>query len=63
MIIEELLVCEVICDMLVKYIVLGDWFKVDDYVVCFIEDGVMEVEYCDLVFCFCYEGCSVILVW
>lgn len=60
---DELLAREAIRDTLAKYNVSGDRLKIDDYVSCFTEDGIMETEHRDPAFVFRYEGRPAIRAW
>ncbi|HEX7854625.1 MAG TPA: nuclear transport factor 2 family protein [Sphingobium sp.] len=63
MTIEELLAREAIRDLMAKYTVSGDRLKVDDYVSCFTEDGIMESERAPGEYLFRYVGWEAIRDW
>jgi hypothetical protein len=63
MTLDELLAREAIRDTLAKYNVSGDRLKIEDYVSCFAEDGIMEAEHKDPAFAFRYEGRDAIRAW
>lgn len=60
---EELLAREAIRDTMAKYNTSGDRLKVDDYVACFTEDGIMESDGVPEERAFRYEGKAEILAW
>src|SRR5579862_1783495 len=60
---EEMLAREAIRDTISRYTMAGDRLKVDDYVACFTEDGVMETQHPNPEFAFRYEGRAAILAW
>ena len=60
---EEMLAREAIRDTISRYTIAGDRLKVDDYVACFTEDGVMEAQHQNPEFAFRYEGRAAILAW
>lgn len=63
MTLDELLAREAIRDTLARYNIAGDRLKVDDYVACFTEDGIMEAEHADPAMAFRYEGHAAIRAW
>jgi 3-phenylpropionate/cinnamic acid dioxygenase small subunit len=63
MTLEELLAREAIRDTMAKYNTSGDRLKVEDYVACFTEDGIMESEYVRDDQAFRYAGKAEILAW
>jgi len=63
MTVEELLAREAIRDTLAKYNTSGDRLKVEDYVACFTDDGIMESEYVAAEKAFRYVGKPEILAW
>jgi hypothetical protein len=63
MTLDDLLAREAIRDTLARYNVAGDRLKVEDYVACFTEDGVMEAEHADPALAFRYEGHAAIREW
>jgi hypothetical protein len=54
---------DAIRDTLAKYNISGDRLKVDDYVSCFTQDGVIEAEHRDPAMAFRYEGRAAIRAW
>jgi hypothetical protein len=63
MTLEDLLAREGIRDTMAKYNTAGDRLKVEDYVACFTEDGIMESEFVRDEQAFRYEGKAEILAW
>ncbi len=63
MTLDALLAREAIRDTLAKYNVSGDRLRIDDYVSCFTEDGIMEAEHRNPAFAFRYEGRAAIRAW
>ena len=63
MTVEDLLAREAIRDTMAKYNVSGDRLKVEDYVACFTEDGVIQSERAPGDFIFRYAGRAEILAW
>lgn len=63
MTLEEMLAREAIRDTLAKYNTSGDRLKVDDYVSCFTEDGIMETDGVPQDKAFRYEGRAEIRAW
>lgn len=63
MTVEELLAREAIRDTLAKYNVSGDRLKVEDYVACFTEDGVIESQGVPGEQAFRYAGRTEIFAW
>ncbi|MFT4027191.1 MAG: nuclear transport factor 2 family protein [Novosphingobium sp.] len=63
MTLDELLAREGIRDTLAKYNVSGDRLRIDDYVSCFTEDGIMEADHPDPAFAFRYAGRAAIRAW
>jgi hypothetical protein len=63
MTLEDLLAREAIRDTMAKYNTSGDRLKVDDYVSCFTEDGIMESQGVDAARTFRYEGREAIRAW
>jgi hypothetical protein len=63
MTIEDLLAREAIRDTLAKYNTSGDRLKVEDYVSCFTDDGIMESEFVAEEKAFSYKGKAEILAW
>jgi hypothetical protein len=63
MTIEEMLAREAIRDTLAKYNTSGDRLKVEDYVSCFTDDGIMESEFVAEDKAFSYKGKAAILAW
>ena len=61
--VEELLAREAIRDTMAKYNTSGDRLKVDDYVACFTEDGIMESEFVPEDKAFRYAGKAEIRAW
>jgi hypothetical protein len=61
--VEELLAREAIRDTMAKYNTSGDRLKVDDYVACFTEDGIMESEFVPQDKAFRYAGKAEIRAW
>jgi SnoaL-like domain len=63
MTIDELLAREAIRKTMVKYNISGDRLKVEDYVSCFTEDGVMEASSAPGTIDFRYTGRDEIRAW
>lgn len=63
MTLEELLAREAIRDTMAKYNTSGDRLKVEDYVSCFTEDGIMESEFVLEDKAFRYAGKAEIHAW
>ncbi len=63
MTLEELLAREAIRDTIAKYTTSGDRLKIDDYVSCFTEDGIMETDGVPEDRAFRYAGKAEILAW
>src|SRR6516165_8520378 len=63
MTLDELLAREAIRDTMARYNTSGDRLKVDDYVSCFTEDGIMESEFVPADKAFRYAGKAEILAW
>ena len=63
MTLDEVLAREAIRDTMAKYNTSGDRLKVDDYVACFTEDGIMESEFVPEDKAFRYAGKAEILAW
>lgn len=63
MTLEELLAREAIRDTMAKYNTSGDRLKVEDYVSCFTEDGIMESEFVPEDKAFRYAGKAEIHAW
>jgi hypothetical protein len=63
MTLDDLLAREAIRDTMAKYNISGDRLKVDDYVACFTEDGIMESEFVPEDKAFRYSGKAEILAW
>ena len=63
MTVDELLAREAIRDTMAKYNTSGDRLKVQDYVDCFTDDGIMESEFVAEDKAFRYEGKADILAW
>jgi type IV secretory pathway TrbF-like protein len=63
MTIDELLAREAIRKTIAKYNISGDRLKVDDYVSCFTEDGVMEASSARGAIDFRYTGRDEIRAW
>lgn len=63
MTLDELLAREAIRDTMAKYNTSGDRLKVDDYVSCFTEDGIMESDGVPEDKAFHYEGREEIRAW
>ena len=63
MTVDELLAREAIRDTMAKYNTSGDRLKVQDYVDCFTDDGIMESEFVAEDKAFRYEGKAEILAW
>lgn len=60
---EDLLAREAIRDTLAKYTTSGDRLRIDDFVSCFTEDGVIEAENVRVDQAFRYEGRAAIRTW
>lgn len=60
---EELLAREAISQTISRYTAAGDRLKVDDYVACFTDDGIIETQHKDPASCFRYEGREAIRDW
>jgi hypothetical protein len=63
MTLEDLLAREAIRDTMAKYNTSGDRLKVEDYVACFTDDGIMESEFVPEDRMFRYAGKAEILAW
>jgi hypothetical protein len=63
MTLDELLAREAIRATIARYNVAGDRLRIDDYVACFAEDGIIEVWDHDRVHQFRYEGRKAIRAW
>ena len=63
MTVEELLAREAIRDTLVTYTISGDRLRIDEFVSCFTEDGVIETERVPSARAFRYEGREAIRAW
>lgn len=63
MTIEDLLAREAIRDLMARYTAAGDRLRVDDFVACFTQDGVMESERVAPDRLFRYEGRPAIRAW
>ena len=63
MTIDDLLAREAIRDTLARYNVSGDRLKVEDYVACFTEDGIIESQGVPGEQAFCYAGRAAIFAW
>lgn len=63
MTVEELLAREAIRDTMARYTMAGDRLKVDDYVACFTEDGIIESETAPGEYLFRYTGREEIRAW
>ena len=63
MTIEDVLACEAIRDTISRYNIAGDRLKVEDYVACFTEDGVIEARHAKPDLAFRYEGRPAIHAW
>jgi hypothetical protein len=63
MTIDELLAREAIRDTMAKYNTSGDRLKVEDYVSCFTEDGIMETDGVPEDKAFSYRGRDEIRAW
>jgi hypothetical protein len=63
MTLEDMLAREAIRDTMAKYNTSGDRLKVQDYVACFTEDGIMESEFVPADKAFRYAGKAEILAW
>jgi hypothetical protein len=63
MTLDELLAREAIRATMARYNTAGDRLKVEDYVACFTEDGIMEVQHPDPACTFRYEGREAIRAW
>jgi hypothetical protein len=60
---EELLAREAIRATMARYNMAGDRLRIDDYVACFTDDGVMEAEHRDPSNTFRYAGRAAIRAW
>jgi hypothetical protein len=63
MTLDDMLAREGIRATLAKYNIAGDRLVIDDYVACFAEDGIMEVQHRDPACAFRYEGREAIRAW
>ncbi|MET0252062.1 MAG: nuclear transport factor 2 family protein [Novosphingobium sp.] len=63
MTLDELLAREAIRDTMAQYTTAGDWLRVDDFVACFTEDGVLESEHVPVERSFRYAGKAEIAAW
>ena len=63
MTLEELLAREGIRDTMARYTTSGDRLRIDDFVSCFTEDGVIEAENVRPEQAFRYEGRAAIRAW
>lgn len=61
--IEDLLAREAIRDTMAKYTTSGDRLRIDDFVACFTDDGVIEAESVRPEQAFRYEGRAAIRAW
>lgn len=60
---DEMLAREAIRATLAKYNIAGDRLQIDDYVACFTDDGIMEVQHRDPNSALRYEGREAIRAW
>lgn len=63
MTIEDLLAREAIRDTMARYTTAGDRLRIDDFVSCFTEDGLIEAENVRPEQTFRYEGRAAIRAW
>lgn len=63
MTLDDLLAREAIRDTMARYTTSGDRLRIDDFVSCFTEDGVIEAEDVRIEQAFRYEGRAAIRSW
>lgn len=60
---DQLLAREAIRATMARYNAAGDRLKIDEYVACFTEDGIIESKHRDPAYAFRYEGRAAIAAW